>query len=116
MLDPYIRQYGRRLYGLCLALCANADDADDLYQDTWLKALQHFSHYDAERPFEPWLTKICVHKNSARAVTPCGVCLLQPPFTFRRPQTDCGRAWHKRRPLRAAPHACPVREPARRPS
>lgn len=70
MLDPYIRQYGRRLYGLCLALCANRDDADDLYQDTWLKALQHFSRYDPERPFEPWLTVICVntYRNALRRI------------------------------------------------
>ncbi|MFR8010605.1 MAG: RNA polymerase sigma factor [Clostridia bacterium] len=68
MIDSYIQQYGRRLYGLCLVLCANKDDADDLYQDTWLKALQHFSRYDPSRPFEPWLTKICVntYRNALR--------------------------------------------------
>ena len=38
-MDQYIRQYGRRLYGLCRSLCRNVQDADDLYQDTWLKAL-----------------------------------------------------------------------------
>lgn len=70
MLDPYIRQYGRRLYGLCLTLCANSGDADDLYQDTWLKALQHFDQYDPSRPFEPWLTKICVntYRNTLRRI------------------------------------------------
>lgn len=71
MLDPYIRQYGRRLYGLCLTLCENFGDADDLYQDTWLKALQHFDQYDPARPFEPWLTRICVstYRNHLRRIT-----------------------------------------------
>ena len=61
MLDPYIQQYGRRLYGLCRTLCPNPFDADDLYQETWLKAFRHFSQYDPARPFEPWLTQICVN-------------------------------------------------------
>lgn len=43
MLDAYIRQYGRRLYGLCLTLCGSVQEAEDLYQDTWLKALRYFS-------------------------------------------------------------------------
>ena len=62
VLDSLIQQYGKRLYGLCLALCADPNLADDLYQDTWLRALQHFSQYDPSRPFEPWLTRICVNR------------------------------------------------------
>lgn len=61
MLDAYICQYGRRLYGLCLTLCGCVQEAEDLYQDTWLKALRYFSRYDPQLPFEPWLTKICVN-------------------------------------------------------
>lgn len=61
MIDQYIRQYGKRLYGLCLSLCSNSFDAEDLYQETWLLAVKNLSHYDPERPFEPWLTKICVN-------------------------------------------------------
>ena len=61
MIDQYIRQYGKRLYGLCLTLCANSFDADDLYQDTWLKAVRNISQYDESREFEPWLTRICVN-------------------------------------------------------
>lgn len=61
MIDQYINQYGKRLYGLCLTLCANSDDADDLYQDTWLKVVGNFSQYDSAKEFEAWLTQICVN-------------------------------------------------------
>lgn len=61
MIDQYIRQYGKRLYGLCLSLCANPFDADDLYQETWLRAVKNISQYDPTKEFEPWLTKICVN-------------------------------------------------------
>ena len=67
-MDQYIQAHGRRLFGLCLTLCAHRQDAEDLYQDTWLKALAHFHQYDPNRPFEPWLTRICVntYRNSLR--------------------------------------------------
>ncbi len=66
MLDPYIQKYGRRLYGFCLTLCANRFDADDLYQTTWLKAMEHFDQYQKDLPFEPWLTRICVNTYRSR--------------------------------------------------
>ena len=61
MIDKYINQYGKRLYGLCLTLCANSTEAEDLYQDTWIKALENISRYDKTKEFEPWLTRICVN-------------------------------------------------------
>lgn len=78
MLDPYIAQYGRRLYGLCLSLCGTPHAAEDLYQDTWLKALVHFAQYDPARPFEPWLTGICVnlYRNRLRRLA------RSPVFSF----------------------------------
>ena len=61
VLDEYIEKHGRRLYGLCRTLCQNPDDADDLYQETWLKAHKKFDHYNPEYEFEGWLTRICVN-------------------------------------------------------
>lgn len=61
MIDDYIRSYGKRLFGLCLTLCGSVYDAEDLYQDTWIKVLDHFESYDTSREFEPWLTQICVN-------------------------------------------------------
>lgn len=70
MIDQYIHKYGKRLYGLCVTLCASSLEADDLYQETWLKVIKNFSQYDPEKEFEPWLTKICVntYRNALRRV------------------------------------------------
>lgn len=67
-IDQYIQRYGRRLYGLCRALCPHPFDADDLYQETWLRVLRHLDRYDPQREFEPWLAKICVnaHRSALR--------------------------------------------------
>ena len=71
MIDEYTRQYGKRLFGLCLSLCGNRHDAEDLYQDTWLKVLKEIRRYDESRPFEPWLTQICVntYRNELRRLS-----------------------------------------------
>lgn len=71
MIDQYIQQYGQRLYGLCMFLCKNPFDADDLYQDTWLKVVKNISKYDTALEFEPWLTKICVntYRNTLRRIS-----------------------------------------------
>ncbi len=61
MIEHYIEQHGRRLYGLCLTLCAGEQWAEDLYQETWLRAYTRLPQYDSARPFEPWLTGICVN-------------------------------------------------------
>lgn len=66
MIDKYIQRYGRRLYGLCRSLCPSPFDADDLYQETWLRVIKHIDKYDLAREFEPWLTKICVNTYRSR--------------------------------------------------
>ncbi|MCL2281571.1 MAG: sigma-70 family RNA polymerase sigma factor [Dehalococcoidia bacterium] len=70
-IDNYISQYGKRLYGLCMHLSADSNEADDLYQDTWMKVLDNISKYDTSKEFEPWLTRICVntHRNVLRRMT-----------------------------------------------
>lgn len=71
MIDQYTAKYGTRLYGLCLHLCTNSMEADDLYQDTWLKVLKKIDQYDRDREFEPWLTTICVntYRNALRKLS-----------------------------------------------
>lgn len=70
MIDQYIRQYGKWLFGLCMTLCGDPYEAEDLYQETWLKVVRNISRYDPAREFEPWLTKICVntYRNTLRRI------------------------------------------------
>lgn len=70
MIDQYIRDYGKRLFGLCTYLCANSCEAEDLYQETWLKVVKNIDKYDPAKEFEPWLTTICVntYRNTLRRI------------------------------------------------
>lgn len=64
--ENYIQRYNADLTRLCISLCGNISDAEDLLQDTWLKALRHYNKYDKNKPFDKWLYSICVntYKNS----------------------------------------------------
>lgn len=60
-INDYIEKYQRSLSRLCCNLCGNYADADDLFQETWLKVLKYFDKYDNSRDFEKWLFAICIN-------------------------------------------------------
>lgn len=62
-ISPYelVESYGSKLFGLCLHLTRSRDAAEDLYQETWVRVLMQLDRYQADRPFEPWLNRICVN-------------------------------------------------------
>ncbi len=61
-MEDRIKVYGPRLFGLCMTLCRNKEDAWDLYQDTWLRAYEKQEKYDSSYTYEGWLTTICVNR------------------------------------------------------
>ncbi|RSK25647.1 sigma-70 family RNA polymerase sigma factor [Bacillus sp. HMF5848] len=56
-----IVKYKTLLYSFARKLTKNKDDADDLFQDTWLKVFQKLHTYDGTKPFENWLCYICLN-------------------------------------------------------
>ncbi len=60
--------YSQDLTRLCLSLCGNMTDAEDLFQETWHKAMKNYSKYNKNQPFDKWLFSICVntYKNSLK--------------------------------------------------
>ena len=51
---PRARQIARRLM-------QDPDDADDLVQDAFLRALERIATFDVSRAFEPWFTRLLVN-------------------------------------------------------
>lgn len=54
-------QFGPTLFGLCVHLCGRRADAEDLYQETWVRILEKLPRYKPDLPFLPWAAKICVN-------------------------------------------------------
>ncbi len=56
-----VRKYQRIIYALCRRLARSHQAADDLSQETFVKAYVGLSRFDDRRPFYPWLRKIVVN-------------------------------------------------------
>lgn len=67
--EKYVALYSRDLTRFCMKLCASEHDAEDLFQDTWARALDRIEQYDETRSFKSWLFAICANlfKNSGKS-------------------------------------------------
>ena len=61
VLDRLIEQYQHRLFRYLMYLAGDRALAEDLFQETWLRVLEHGQLYDGKSPFETWLFAIARH-------------------------------------------------------
>ena len=59
-LEKAIDLYGSGVYSFCKRLCLNADAADELYQEVWLKAMQNISGIDTEGNVKSYLISVAI--------------------------------------------------------
>jgi RNA polymerase sigma-70 factor (ECF subfamily) len=60
-----VKLYQRRLFSLVLMMTRDPSGADEVTQDAFVRAFTHLYHYDARRPFYPWLATIAVRTAQA---------------------------------------------------
>lgn len=63
-MDAYeslVRRYQERIYALCRRLTGAHQSADDLAQETFIKAYFALARFDAQWPLYPWLRRIAVN-------------------------------------------------------
>ena len=67
-LEQCIQEYGRDIYSFCKYLTCNVQDADELYQDTFLKAVELHWKIDGQDNPKSYLLSIAVNlwKNRRR--------------------------------------------------
>jgi RNA polymerase sigma-70 factor (ECF subfamily) len=61
-----IERYRPKIFGLALKLAKNREDAEDIFQDTFLKAIDNIQKFRADSSFGTWLYAICVNAVRAR--------------------------------------------------
>lgn len=54
----WVERYQGPVFGLCLKMLRHRQDAEDLTQESLLRALRSLGRWDRERPFLPWLLTI----------------------------------------------------------
>lgn len=57
-----IRRHQRRIFGLGVRLLGTVPDAEDLVQETFLRAWRALDRFDEERPLAPWLVRIATNR------------------------------------------------------
>lgn len=56
-----VEKYQRPLYAMLRRLVRQHEEADDLLQESFLRAFQHLHEFESERPFYPWLYRIALN-------------------------------------------------------
>lgn len=56
-----LQRYQRRVYGLCLRMLGNADDAEELTQESFVRALIGLERFDGRAMFSTWLYRIATN-------------------------------------------------------
>ena len=62
-----VLRHQRRVFALGLRWFRNADDADDLVQETFVRAWRALDRFDETKPFAPWLITIAVNRAKTMA-------------------------------------------------
>ena len=57
-----IEQYQGVVFGLCYRMMNHRQDAEDVVQETFVRALRAIAGFDATRPIRPWLLEIAANR------------------------------------------------------
>ena len=66
LYEIIMRRYNQRLYRVARAILRNDAEAEDVMQDTYVRAYEHLAQFAARSRFAAWLTKIAVHEALGR--------------------------------------------------
>ena len=66
LFHDLIRPYERTLFSMAMALLRNPEEAEDVAQETFLKALRNLHSYRAEARFSTWLVSIALNDVRSR--------------------------------------------------
>jgi RNA polymerase sigma-70 factor (ECF subfamily) len=57
-----VRRYQRRVFSLGIRMLRNRSDAEDLVQETFLRAFRALDRFEPDRPLAPWLYRIATNR------------------------------------------------------
>ena len=66
MFEIVMRRHNQRLYRVARAILRNDGEAEDVMQDTYVRAYEHLDQFAGRAKFSTWLTRIAVHEALAR--------------------------------------------------
>lgn len=64
--EPLVLAHQEAVFRLCYLLLGDPDDAEDIAQETFLRAWNYLKRFDPTRPLRPWLLSIAANLASNR--------------------------------------------------
>ena len=62
LYEILMRRYNQRLYRVTCSILRDRAEAEDVIQDTYVRAYQHLDQFAGHAPFAVWLTRIAVNE------------------------------------------------------
>lgn len=61
-IRAFVEQFQRLVFTVCLHRLRNREDAEDVAQQTFVRAIRHLRHWDSRRPLKPWILTIAINR------------------------------------------------------
>lgn len=88
-----VEQHGGQLYGIARKLCGNAEDAEDLVQETFLQAYRKWDQFEGRAKPLTWLytiaSRACIRMHRKRSGEPESMASLQELLPFTEGAMPC---------------------------
>lgn len=95
--EELVRRNEARIFRLALHITANQEDAEDVMQETFVKAYQHLGEFRGDSLFSTWLTRIAVNQalHNLRKRQPRQVSLDESPDTIENLIPSDVQGWER---------------------
>lgn len=61
-LRLFVGRFRSSVYGLCYKILRHHEDAEDVVQETFLRAIRSLHQWDQQRPLRPWILTIAANR------------------------------------------------------
>lgn len=61
-MTELVEQFRGQVFGLCYRMLGQREDAEDITQESFVRALRSLSQFDRRRQFQPWLMAIAANR------------------------------------------------------
>lgn len=58
----FVEYFQGLVFAICLNRLRNREDAEDVSQQTLVRAVRHLRHWDSKRPLRPWVQAIAINR------------------------------------------------------
>lgn len=61
-LREFVARFQGLVFGFCLRMLGQREDAEDVTQETLVRAVRYLAHWDSSRALQPWVLAIAVNR------------------------------------------------------